>query len=397
MMTPFEPEGVRPARRLDDLGEYYFSRKLKEIAAMNARGEDVISLGIGSPDLPPAPSVIDTLRADALRPGAHGYQPYGGVPELREAFAGWYARWYRVTLDPGREVLPLIGSKEGILHVSLAFLDPGDGVLVPDPGYPTYAAATRLAGGVPIAYDLREENGWLPDLDALERVDLSRVKLAWFNYPHMPTGATATADTFRRLVDFGRRHGIVICHDNPYSFILNPSPASILEVEGAREGCIEMNSLSKSHNMPGWRVAMLASNPRFVEWVARVKSNVDSGQFRPVMLAAARALDAPAAWYEAVNRVYASRRVIAGQLMAALHCTFDARQAGLFLWGRVADGWRDGEQLADEVLRRARVFITPGSVFGGNGARHVRLSLCREEERLREALDRVVHAGITLP
>ncbi|MDR2413447.1 MAG: aminotransferase class I/II-fold pyridoxal phosphate-dependent enzyme [Odoribacteraceae bacterium] len=379
----------RPARRLEGVSEYYFSRKLAEIAAMNARGADVISLGVGSPDNPPAAEVVECLREEALRRDAHGYQPYTGIPVLREAFAAWYARHYRVTLGEG-EVLPLIGSKEGILHVSLAFLDPGDAVLAPDPGYPTYRSAARLAGASVVTYDLLEENGWQPDWERLEGADLSRVKIMWANYPHMPTGAPATRELFERLVEFGRRRGIVICHDNPYSFILNDRPASILEVEGAREWCIELNSLSKSHNMPGWRVAMLASNRQFVEWVLKVKSNVDSGQFRPVMLAAARALDAPDSWYAENNRVYAARRSVAEEIMTALGCTFDPCQSGLFLWGRVPDRWRDGEELADEVLRRARVFITPGAVFGENGRRYARVSLCREEERLQEALKRII-------
>ncbi|MDR2131168.1 MAG: aminotransferase class I/II-fold pyridoxal phosphate-dependent enzyme [Odoribacteraceae bacterium] len=389
-MTHADPTpGFHPARRLEAIHEYYFSRKLKEIAAMNAAGADVINLGIGSPDTPPDGAVIETLCREARRADTHGYQSYAGIPELREAFAGWYRRWYGVELDATREVLPLIGSKEGILHVSLAFLDPGDEVLVPDPGYPTYSSATRLAGGVPVPYALHEEREWAPDWEALERRDLSRVKLMWANYPHMPTGAPATREIFERLTTFGRRHGIVVCHDNPYSFILNDSPGSILAVEGARECCIEMNSLSKSHNMPGWRVAMLASNARFVEWILKVKSNVDSGQFRPVMLAAAQALEAGREWYVANNRMYAARREVAEEIMRALHCSCRTEQRGLFLWGRVADEWRDGEEMGDEVLRRARVFITPGVIFGNNGNRYARISLCCREERLREALARI--------
>jgi aspartate/methionine/tyrosine aminotransferase len=385
-MTPAS-KTIQPARRLETVSEYYFSRKLKEIAAMNADGGPaVISLGIGSPDMPPPAACVETLRDVALRPDAHGYQSYAGIPALREAYAAWYRTWYRVELDPAREILPLIGSKEGILHVSLAFLNPGDAALVPDPGYPTYSSATRLVGAEPLPYDLVEERGWQPDWEALDRADLSRVKLMWANYPHMPTGAPATPELLQRLVDFGRRHGIVICHDNPYSFILNDRPASILEIDGARSGCIEMNSLSKSHNMPGWRVAMLASNARFVEWVLKVKSNVDSGQFLPVMLAAARALEAPREWYDGLNRVYARRRAIAGEILDVLHCTRDPLQRGMFLWGCAPGA---GEELADEVLRRARVFITPGFVFGRNGHHHVRLSLCREEELLREALERI--------
>lgn len=383
-----EPKIVRPARRLEAISEYYFSRKLQEIAAMNAGGARVINLGVGSPDLPPGSETIETLREAALAPGVHGYQPYTGIPELRKAFARWYRRWYGVTLDPAGEILPLAGSKEGVLHLSLAFLDPGDGVLVPDPGYPTYTSAGLLAGARVIPYDLTEAHGWQPDWEALERMDLSGVKLMWANYPHMPTGAPATRETLERLVEFGRRHGIVICHDNPYSFILNDRPSSILAIDGARETCVELNSLSKSHNMPGWRVAMLASNARFVGWALKAKSNIDSGQFRPVMLAAARALDSPVAWHEANNRVYARRRAIVEEIARALGCAFDPRQGGLFLWCRVPRG--DGEALADDVLRRARVFITPGFIFGRNGLRHVRLSLCRGEDELQEALRRII-------
>ncbi len=287
-----KPE-ITPARRVATIKEYYFSRKLREVAALNARGLDIISLGIGGPDTPPAQEVIDTLTEAANVSSNHSYQPYVGIPQLREAFAGWYAAHYGVTLDPTTEIQPLIGSKEGILHISLAFLNPGDGVLVPNPGYPTYTSVSRLAEAEIFPYDLTEENGWKPDFDALERLPLDRIKLMWVNYPHMPTGTPADAELFRQLVDFGRRHNIVIAHDNPYSFILNPTPQSMLQIPGAKEIVVEMNSLSKSHNMAGWRVAMLASNPQFIEWILKVKSNIDSGQFKPVMLAAVKALQAP--------------------------------------------------------------------------------------------------------
>ena len=376
----------RPSRRLDEISEYYFSRALKEIADMNARGLDVINLGIGSPDMPPPGDAIDALCRAARMPDAHGYQPYSGIPELRQAFARWYARHYRVDLDPAREILPLAGSKEGILHVSLAFLDPWDQALVPDPGYPAYGPATRLAGGVPVTYDLTPRHHWQPDWDALERADLSLVKLMWANYPHMPTGAPATTALLERLVDFGRRHSIIICHDNPYSFILNDHPASILEIPAAREIAIEMNSLSKSHDMPGWRVAMLASNPRFVKWILEVKSNIDSGQFRPVMLAAAQALDAPDAWYRENNRLLAERRQVAASIMQAIQATCRYPQSGFFLWGSLPG---DDRQLVDARLSHARVCITPGFIFGNNGRGHVRVSLCCSTGRLREALDRV--------
>jgi aspartate/methionine/tyrosine aminotransferase len=387
--NPINP--IRPAHRLSAVSEYYFSQKGKEIAAMNANGGDIINLGIGSPDLPPSADTVETLCAAAQRADAHGYQPYVGIPELRRAFAGWYQQWYGVDLHPDTEILPLIGSKEGILHVSMAFLNPGDGVLVPNPGYPAYSAVSRLVGAHLMAYDLTEERHWQPDFEALEQMDLSNVKLMWVNYPHMPTGAPAAPGLFRKLVDFGRRHRIVICHDNPYSFILNDRPRSILSVAGAKEICIEMNSLSKSHNMPGWRIAMLASNPQFIQWILKVKSNVDSGQFKPMMQAAARALQAPPEWYAAVNAVYRRRRQWAEAMMNALHCRFDPRQTGLFLWGKIPAACETGEALADALLYNARVFVAPGFIFGSNGAPYIRISLCGSDERWQEALSRTEH------
>ncbi|GAP72639.1 aminotransferase class I and II [Candidatus Symbiothrix dinenymphae] len=378
---------IAPANRLQSVSEYYFSKKLKEVAEMNAQGLDVISLGVGSPDLPPAAETIDTLCEAAHRADVHGYQPYVGIPELRQAFADWYKKWYRVELNPNTEIQPLIGSKEGILHISLAFLNPGDGVLIPNPGYPTYSSVSRLAEAELIPYDLTEENNWQPDFEALERLDLSKVKLMWVNYPHMPTGAPASRELFQKLVNFGKKHGIVICHDNPYSFILNDNPLSILEIAGAKDICIEMNSLSKSQNMPGWRMAMLASNAQFVQWVLKVKSNIDSGQFKPMMLAAAKALQAPREWYEGMNKVYRERRKIAEEMMTALGCTFDPKQSGMFLWGKIPAQYANSEALADEILYNAHVFITPGSIFGSNGARYVRISLCCD--KLNEALNRI--------
>ena len=381
---------IRPADRLEEVSEYYFSRKLKEIARMNAEGQDVISLGIGSPDMPPSEETIRTLCENAVRPDVHGYQPTTGIPELRQAFAQWYKRWYGVSLDPGKEIQPLIGSKEGILHVTLAFVNPGEEVLVPNPGYPTYTSLSKLLGAKVVNYNLKEEDGWMPDFDELERMDLSRVKLMWTNYPNMPTGANASMDLYRRLVDFARKHAIVVVNDNPYSFILNDKPISLLAVEGAKECCIEFNSMSKSHNMPGWRVAMLASNPQFVQWVLKVKSNIDSGTFRCIQLAAAQALQNAPEWHQEMNvNLYRRRRQWAESIMQALGCTFDSRQAGMFLWGRIPDGYADAEKLTEKVLREARVFITPGFIFGSNGARHIRISLCCKEERLREALERI--------
>ena len=382
-------KNIAPAKRLQEVSEYYFSKKLKEVAEMNAVGKNVISLGIGSPDLPPSQPTIERMCEQTRRENTHGYQAYTGIPELRKAFADWYARWYGVELNPGDEIQPLIGSKEGVLHISLAFLNPGDGVLVPNPGYPTYSSVSRLVDARLIAYDLKEDQGWEPDLEALERMDLSEVKLMWVNYPNMPTGAKGSIALYEKLVAFGKKHGIVIVNDNPYSFILNDRPISILQVEGAKEICIELNSMSKSHNMPGWRMAMLASNAEFVGWVLKVKSNIDSGQFKPMMLAAVEALKSEADWYEGMNVVYRRRRILAEKIMREMNCSFDPAQSGMFLWGKVPDSYRNGMELADKVLYEANVFITPGFIFGSNGDRYVRLSLCCKEEQLEEAWTRI--------
>ena len=380
---------ILPANRLNTVSEYYFSAKLREVAQMNAEGKHVINLGIGNPDLPPSEATIEALCADARRPDAHGYQSYNGLPELRQAWAGWYARWYGVELDPDTEILPLIGSKEGVLHTTLALVNPGDGVLVPDPGYPTYTSASRLCEARVIPYPLDEARGWTPDFEALERMDLTGVKLMWANYPNMPTGARATRSLFEQLADFARRHGIVVVNDNPYSFILNDEKLSILSVPGARDVCIELNSMSKAHNMAGWRMAMLASNAQFVQWVLRVKSNVDSGMYRPMMKGAVQALHNPPAWHDEMNRVYARRRATACRIMDALGCRYDPGQVGMFLWARIPDRYRDAAQLADEVLYGKHVFITPGHIFGERGTRHVRISLCCNEQMLEEALRRL--------
>ena len=378
-----------PADRGLEVKEYYFSRRLREIAELNAKGADIISLGIGGPDRPPHPEVIATLAEEAAKPGNHSYQPYVGLPALRKAMADWYEKWYGVTLNPDTEIQPLIGSKEGILHVSLAFLNPGDGVLVPNPGYPTYSSVSRLAQAEIYNYDLTEDNGWLPDFDALEKLPLDKIKLMWINYPHMPTGTPATIELFEKIVAFGKKHNIVIAHDNPYSFILNDEPLSLLQIAGAKDIAIEMNSMSKSHNMAGWRVGMLASNPTFINWILKVKSNIDSGQFKPVMLAAAKGLAAGKEWYDEVNEVYASRRKVAEEIMTTLGCSFNPSQKGLFLWGRIPDGCESSEALADKVLYDASVFITPGFIFGSNGDRYIRISLCATEENMRRALDRI--------
>ncbi|MGM9800742.1 MAG: pyridoxal phosphate-dependent aminotransferase [Candidatus Limisoma sp.] len=380
---------IEPAQRVSQVKEYYFSKKLKEVARLNAEGRDIISLGIGGPDRPPHARVVDTLCQYAHRSDTHGYQPYVGPVELRQAYADWYKRWYGVELNPANEIQPLIGSKEGILHITMAFINPGDGVLVPNPGYPTYTSVSRLAGAEIFTYNLKEQNSWYPDFDELESMPLDRIKLMWVNYPNMPTGAPATRELYEKIVDFGRRHNILIVNDNPYSFILNDRPISMLSVEGAKDVVIEMNSLSKSHNMAGWRMAMLASNAQFVEWVLKVKSNIDSGQFRPAMLAAVEALKCESDWFDELNAVYARRRKVAERIMDALHCTFDPAQRGLFLWGKIPDTEESSEKFADRILYDARVFITPGFIFGSNGERFVRISLCATEEKMEEALTRI--------
>ena len=380
---------ITPANRVGSVQEYYFSKKLKEVAEMNAAGKNVINLGVGSPDLPPSEQTIETLCEHARKANEHGYQPYVGIPELRKGFADWYKTWYNVDLDPKTEIQPLIGSKEGILHISLAFLNPGDGVLVPNPGYPTYSSVSKLVEARLIPYELKEELGWQPDFEELEKMDLSNVKLMWTNYPNMPTGANASVELYEKLVAFGRKHGIIICNDNPYSFILNEHPLSILSIPGAKEICIEMNSMSKAHNMPGWRMAMLASNAQFVQWMLKVKSNIDSGQFKPMQYAAVEALSAKKEWYDNMNRVYRSRRNLAGQIMRTLGCEYDENQVGMFLWGRIPDSAESGEAIANKVLYEANVFLTPGFIFGSRGERYIRISLCCKNETLEEALKRI--------
>ena len=381
---------IKPAERLSLVSEYYFSRKLKEVAQLNAQGMDIISLAIGSPDMPPSQETIETLCNVARKADAHGYQPTVGTPELRRAMAGFYARWYGVTLDPDTEIQPLIGSKEGILHVTLAFVNPGDEVLVPNPGYPTYTSLSKILGAKVVNYDLSEHDGWQPDFAALERMNLSRVKLMWTNYPNMPTGGAARPETYERLVDFARRKGIVVVNDNPYSFILNERPLSLLQVDGAKDCCIEFNSMSKSHNMPGWRVGMCATNAHFIQWILKIKSNIDSGTFRGIQLAAAAAYNNSDEWHREANiNVYRRRRNIAEEIMRTLGCTFDPAQVGMFLWGKIPDECNSCEELTEKVLREARVFITPGFIFGSRGERYVRISLCAKEENMRKALERI--------
>ena len=388
---------IRPAKRTESVQEYYFSRKLKEIAVMNAerksKGEaPVINLGIGSPDGMPPAEAIDALCESAVQPGNHAYQSYVGIPQLRQAFADWYGCWYGVTLDPDKEIQPLVGSKEAILLISLTFLDKGDKVLVPDPGYPTYSSASKLVEAEIVTYDLRAENGWQPDFEALEKMDLSGVKLMWTNYPNMPTGAAATEELYARLVDFGRRHGIFICNDNPYSFILNDRPISILAQPGAKECCLELNSLSKAHNMAGWRIGMVAAQAEVISEILKVKSQMDSGMFRPLQLAAVEALKQGPEWFRELNAEYSCRRRIAGEIFDLLGAEYDPSSSGMFLWGKVADSEGSpalGQEVSDRILYEAGVFITPGFIFGKNGENYIRISLCATPETLEEAKGRI--------
>ena len=396
---------IKPAKRTECVQEYYFSQKLKEIARMNvarkAAGESpVINLGIGSPDGMPPMAAVEALCESAVQPGNHAYQSYVGLPELRKAFAGWYARWYGVDLDPSSEIQPLVGSKEGILLISLAFLDKGDKVLVPDPGYPTYSSASKLVEAEILTYDLRADNGWRPDFEALEKMDLSGVKIMWTNYPNMPTGASATDELYADLVAFGKRHGILICNDNPYSFILNENPLSILSQPGAKECCLELNSLSKAHNMAGWRIGMVAADEQVISQILKVKSQMDSGMFKPLQLAAVKALEQGSEWFSELNDEYRRRRVLAGEIFDMLGVEYDHESAGMFLWGKVpqniiaGDGVSVGQVLSDKILYEAGVFITPGFIFGRNGENYIRISLCAKPEIIREAAGRIKALGI---
>ena len=387
---------MKPASRVDSIQEYYFSRKLKEVAKLNAEGKDIISLAIGSPDMPPSKQTIEKLCAVANEPDAHGYQPTSGLPELHSAMAGFYKRTYGVDLDAKTEVQPIIGSKEGIMYVTLAFCNPGDKVLIPDPGYPTYTAVNKLFGTQIVNYDLREDNGWQPDFDKLEKMDLSGVKVMWSNYPNMPTGGNARRETFDRLVAFAKEHDILVVNDNPYSLILNEHPMSIMQVPGAKDCCIEFNSMSKSHNMPGWRVAMIVGNKNFISWMFKIQSNIENGTFRGIQLAAAEAFNTNTPEWHRENNIenYRRRRVIAEDIMKALGCTFDPKQVGMFLWGKIPDRYADVEDLTEAVLHKASVFITPGFIFGNNGKRYIRISLCAKDDKMKEALERIIKAGL---
>jgi aspartate/methionine/tyrosine aminotransferase len=380
---------VKPADRTETVQEYYFSQKLAQIDKMRREGSDVINLGIGSPDQPPSGNTVSALIDEANKPTSHGYQSYSGIPALRKSFADWYARYFHVALNPDNEILLLMGSKEGIMHISMAFVNPGDEVLIPDPGYPTYSSVTNLVGGIVRKYDLTEENGWLPDLKSLEKSDLSRVKLMWVNYPNMPTGAKGSLDLFEKLVAFSKKHRILLCNDNPYSFILNNKYISLLGVDGAKECVLELNSLSKSHNMAGWRIGMVAGQSDYIKTILKVKSNMDSGMFLAMQKAAIEALNNQDAWYGLINSVYSKRRRIVEEIMNLLQCKYDKSQVGLFIWGRIPENIPDCESYVENILMKSLVFITPGFIFGTNGERYIRISLCATEEKLNEARKRI--------
>lgn len=382
---------MKTATRLASINEYYFSQKLREIDALNKEGKNIINLGIGSPDLPPHPDVINVLHEESTKPGSHAYQGYKGLPVLRKAISDWYQKWYDVILDADTEILPLIGSKEGIMHICMTYLNEGDAALIPNPGYPTYTSAVTLAGGKAIDYILKEENDWLPDFDSLEQICLTNknCKLLFVNYPNMPTGKLPSIELFENLVHFARTHQLLIVHDNPYSFILNDKPSSILSVEGAKEVALELNSLSKSHNMAGWRVGMLCGAKQHIDDVLRFKSNMDSGMFLPVQLAAAKALSLNEEWHSKINLIYTQRRLKMFDLLECLHCNFSKTQAGMFVWARIPRNYKNGYELSDEILYRDGVFITPGGIFGDAGNNYVRASLCTKEEIIEKAIERI--------
>ena len=385
---------VKPAHRTGNVQEYYFSQKLAQIDKMRREGSDIINLGIGSPDQPQSENTIASLITEAKKSTSHGYQSYTGIPALRKAFADWYKKYFNVELNPDNEILPLMGSKEGIMHISMAFVNPGDEVLVPDPGYPTYSSVTYLVGGIVRKYDLEEKRGWIPDLKAIEQSDLSKVKLMWVNYHHMPSGTKGSIALFEKLVAFSQKHGILLCNDNPYSFILNKEYISLLSVDGARETALELNSLSKSQNMAGWRIGMVAGHSEYIKNILKVKSNMDSGMFLPMQMAAAEALNNPDSWYDTVNSVYKKRRKIVEEIMEILNCRYDKTQIGLFVWGRIPENINNCEMYIEEILNKSHVFITPGFIFGRNGERYIRISLCANENRLTEAKSRLLKIKI---
>jgi LL-diaminopimelate aminotransferase len=393
---------MNTAKRLDGIGEYYFSKKLREIEELNREGKNIISLGIGSPDQAPHPDVIRILQEESSKPNTHAYQSYKGSPVLRKAMADWYKEWYHVELNPDLEILPLAGSKEGIMHICMTYINPGDLVLIPNPGYPTYQSAAKLAGAYLVAYELKEENNWLPDFPELLNLIKSKPAsqesvLMFVNYPQMPTGQVSTKILFEELVAFANENHVLIVHDNPYSFILNDKPLSILQVAGVGDHVIELNSLSKSHNMAGWRIGMMLAKSQHIENVLRFKSNMDSGMFLPLQLAAAKALSLPASWYEEVNKMYLKRKKVVEDMLEGLGCDFSKKQAGLFVWARVPAGIADGYELSDLLLYKTNVFITPGGIFGGAGNNYIRVSLCAPEEKILESFERIKKAGFMKP
>lgn len=381
---------IAVANRLQGIEEYYFSQKLKEIETLNIEGKNILNLGIGSPDLPPHPDVIKLLSEESAKPTVHGYQGYKGVPAFRNAIVQWYQQWYSVSLNGDTEILPLLGSKEGIMHICMTYLNKGDKVLIPNPGYPTYRSAVAIAGGECIEYKLEEKNNWFPQWDTLDKMAAgNNIKVMFVNYPHMPTGQLPTAALFQQIVQFAKAHNILVVHDNPYSFILNDNPQSLLSVPGAKDCVLELNSLSKSHNMAGWRVGMLCGSAAHIANVLRFKSNMDSGMFLPVQLAAAKALTLGKDWHQSINDIYTKRREKVFELLHLLGCTFSKAQAGMFVWARIPDSYNNGYALSDEVLYNKNVFITPGGIFGTAGDGYIRVSLCSSEEKFDEAIKRI--------
>lgn len=381
---------IQAAERTNLVKEYFFSQKLKQIEQMNNEGAQVINLGIGNPDLMPPLNVIDELTKQVSEPNTNGYQSYKGINELRIAFAEWYNKFYNVNLNPDTEILPLIGSKEGIMHISMAYLNAGDKVLVPNPGYPTYSAVSKIVGADIISYDLKPESNWLPDFEQLEQIALSEdVKLMWVNYPNMPTGQPASKELYKQLVDFGIKHNILICNDNPYSFILNDEQLSIFSIEGAEKVCLELNSLSKSHNMAGFRVGMVAGNTEFIQNILKIKSNMDSGMYKPVQLAAVKALSNPMSWFQQINKTYKERRELVWQMFDVLGAEYNKQQVGMFVWAKIPSQFKNGIEFSDYYLNEAKVFITPGTIFGSNGDQYARISLCSNETNINKALERL--------
>lgn len=384
---------IQKANRLSDVKEYYFSKKLREVAALRNEGKPIINLAIGSPDLEPPTSVVEAIKSAMQHPTAHQYQSYQGIPEFREGIANFYRTNFKVLLNPANEILPLMGSKEGIMHISMAFLNAGDKVLIPNPGYPTYESVTRLLEAEPVFYDLRQETNWLPNFEEIEKQDLSNVKIMWVNYPHMPTGAVASKEDFKKLIAFGKKHDILIANDNPYSFVLNDNPISILEVEGAKEVAIELNSLSKTFNMAGWRVGMVIGDAEIIKTILEVKSNMDSGMFFGIQKGAVEALKLSADWFIKQNEIYKKRQKAVREIFDALGCTYNKNYGGLFVWAKLPEG-KDATAFTDKLLYENDVFIAPGSIFGSNGEGYIRASLCVSETMLKEVLNRLTAVEI---